>query len=259
MPPPVPESRTSSNAFPSLPALPKAPIAAASSGSLPPLPPLEKPATAPMRTLGENPLFSARQAAAPPPPPVSSGMPSLPPLPKLSGDMPTISASAAPQATAPSPIEPVAQAKPDFSKLENSRLAKALEELTSADFDISEPEVKKSAPPVVAPIATPVAVTPPPAVAATPPPMPKPAPIFTAPTIPRVVAAGDHFLAMNRFDDCLREMITVQNGLQSAQATNERLGLIENHKKNNYDSLVNAFEQLQKQLLSIDEKLFKVN
>jgi hypothetical protein len=64
---------------------------------------------------------------------------------------------------------------------------------------------------------------------------------------------------MEVFDITIRELKQVQQDLMETQANNERLGMLENQKKNSYETIVSSFEQIQKQLLAIDEKLFKVN
>lgn len=76
---------------------------------------------------------------------------------------------------------------------------------------------------------------------------------------PRPSGPKQRFVSMAVFDSTLRELKQVQQDLAETQANNERLGMLENQKKNSYESIVSNFEHVQKQLLAIDEKLFKVN
>jgi hypothetical protein len=234
-------------------------------GSLPPLPPLPSqavkaplpPPPAPrvnqplpsMPKLGELPRMSAPIDAKP-------ALPSLPPLPPLPAaptpavpqTKPILPPVMSPPQAPPAPVVMPPAPTPQPVKLENSKLQKALEELTAADFDFSDAPVK----PTVA-AAAPKPILPPKPL---PRPLIKPEPRAVPKPLPKI---EQHFVPMATFDAALIELKTTEQHFHIIQTVNERLGMIENQKKNHLDSLVASYEHIQKNLLTIDEKLFKVN
>jgi hypothetical protein len=144
--------------------------------------------------------------------------------------LPPAKTTPAPQVT---PAKPVLARSPEprveAVKVENSRLAKALEELSALDLDVPPSPAK----PVVA-------------------------------VQPKVEAKhpahkGPLYISVTSFEAILADLHTLDSSLSTLQTKNERLGMVEAHTKAQLDTLANHFEYVQRHLLIIDEKLFKVN
>jgi hypothetical protein len=217
--------------LPALPPLPGVPVTPAA----PPMPP--KPV---IPTPRATPTVPPALQQPKPAPRVEPPKQTLPPMtfsqdkPRM-GDIAPISVPREPQHTeavrampkpTPPPVAPVFSQPP---KLENSKLAKALEELSALDLDLPDVELKamKHDSKPVAPV--------------------------------KKEKVGPRFVAVEHFDEGILELRTLTEHLHELQAKNEKLGVIETHTKQQLDALINQFDYVQKHLLLIDEKLFKVN
>lgn len=73
------------------------------------------------------------------------------------------------------------------------------------------------------------------------------------------LAAGALYVGVSDFEQALIQMHTADEKLHGMQTNNERLGAVEVHTKEALDKLNDSFEYMQKHLLLMDEKLFKVS
>ena len=67
---------------------------------------------------------------------------------------------------------------------------------------------------------------------------------------------GKGFVTLQRFEDAASEIRGTEQHLHNLQTHNEKLGIIETHTKNELETLVTVFEIMQRQLISMDDKLF---
>jgi hypothetical protein len=227
--------------------LSEVPKAAPPMPTLPPLPAMTQP-PAPksepkLPPMAELPRISVTSPAMPPLPRQPEFKP-LPPLPSLTpaqaSPFPPLSSMQReeklpplpPLAPLPKTPEPTA---PKPLKLENSKLKKALDELNALDVQL--PVLDKYEPPKRDKAFE---------------------PLFARQQTPYAVK-GPLFISLTSYEIALTGLKIVEQHITAAQTRNEKLGIIENHTKAHLDNMINIFEYMQKHLLLVDEKLFRVN
>lgn len=73
------------------------------------------------------------------------------------------------------------------------------------------------------------------------------------------LASGALYVGVADFEQSLIQMHSADDRLHGMQTNNERLGAAEVHTQEALEKLNDAFEYIQKHLLLMDEKLFKVS
>jgi len=79
------------------------------------------------------------------------------------------------------------------------------------------------------------------------------------PVLAKLRRPGPLFIPMSRFEETLVHAQATAEGFNNLETHNEKLGTIESQTKDAIDGLMAAFDTIQKTLLFVDEKLFKVN